>query len=308
MTSRSFGSGLARPDADLAEAGFRVVRGDPRHDLRTLEPLLAEAVGWIAGIGPVTDRHISAAPRLTVLARYGAGVDAVDLVAARRRGIVVTHAPGANTEAVADHTVALMLAALRHVVEGDRLVRSGQWPPLRGRELGALTVGLIGFGRIGQAVSRRVTAFGSRLIVADPVLEPAAATAAGVELLPAEQLLLEADVVSLHVPGGRMVLDAGAVSTMAPGAVVVNTSRADVVDERALAVALREGRLGAVASDVVDAEQGGGGPLLEAPRTVLTPHCAGLTTESVDRLGTVTAGDVLRVLRGEAPRFPVPSG
>ncbi|MFE7861455.1 NAD(P)-dependent oxidoreductase, partial [Streptomyces sp. NPDC057403] len=163
VTSRSFSDG----DLDLVEraarAGHRILRGPAHHDLDELPSLLHGADAWIAGTGPVTEAHLAAAPKLKVVARYGVGTEAVDLAAARERGIPVTNTPGANADAVADHAVGLMLAALRFVPDGDRRVRAGDWGVRRGRELGAATVGIVGFGRIGQGVARRLSGFGSRV-------------------------------------------------------------------------------------------------------------------------------------------------
>ena len=135
VTSRSFGSGKNDYSAQLAALGHQVVSGSPNHDLEALTADLADTDAWIAGTGPVTGAHLDRAPALKVIARYGVGVDAVELDAAAARGIVVTNTPGANSGAVADHTVALLLAAARQVAEGDRRVRRGDWRAIRGREL-----------------------------------------------------------------------------------------------------------------------------------------------------------------------------
>ena len=164
-----------------------MLTGPPDHNLTALAPLLADADGWIAGTGPVTEAHLALAPHLRVVARYGVGVDAVDLAAAASRGIVVTNTPGANSGAVADHALALILSALRGVAAGDRRVRAGTWTVQRARELGGLTVGVIGFGRIGRGVAERLSGFGCRVLASDPYLPDAAIAAAGAEpVTPAE--------------------------------------------------------------------------------------------------------------------------
>ena len=205
VTSRSFATTDASPRLELEAAGLDVVRADPRHDLAELSRLLPEAVAWIAGTSPVTDPMLALGPRLRVLARYGVGYDAVDVAAATRRGLWVTTTPGANTEAVADLTVALLLDALRHVSAGVEAVRRGEWSARRGRELGALTVGLLGFGRIGQAVARRVLSFGASVVAVDPQLSVCPMD--GVELADLPALAARCDVVSLHAPGGAVLLD-----------------------------------------------------------------------------------------------------
>jgi D-3-phosphoglycerate dehydrogenase / 2-oxoglutarate reductase len=308
VTTRSFGAGDADPAGVLAAAGLRVVPGPVDHDPAALAELLGDAVAWIAGTAPITARHLDFAPRLRVVARYGTGVDAVDLHAARARGIVVTNTPGANAEAVADHTVALMLAALRHVVDQDQAVRAGRWQAQPGRELGALTVGLVGFGAVGRGVARRLAGFGATVLVHDPYVAPDELHTAGVQPAPElAALAARAQLVSLHLPGGggRPVVDAAFLAHLPAGAVLVNTARGDLVDEAAVAAALAEGRLGAAAVDVLASEPAAASPLLDAPNTIVTPHAAGQTVEAIDRMGMTAAEEVVRVLVGEAPLHPV---
>jgi D-3-phosphoglycerate dehydrogenase len=310
VTARSFGSGDADPATLLRKAGLRVARADPAHDHAALEETLSAAVAWIAGTSPVDARHLAAAPKLKIVARHGTGYDAVDLAAAARRGVLVTNTPGANAEAVADHTVGLMLAALRHLVAGDRASREGVRPVLRGRELGALTVGIVGFGYIGRAVARRLTGgFGSRVLAYDPYIAPERAREGGVEPVgDLSGLARAADVLTLHMPGGGgAVVDAAFLRHMRPGAVLINTARGDLLDEEAVAGALAEGRLAAAAVDVLGSEPATSSPLLDAPNTIVTPHVAAQTTQAIDRMGMMAAEEVVRVLAGAAPRHPVPT-
>ena len=308
VTSRSFGSGDANPVGLLEDAGLEVVRADTGHDHEALKEPLAEAVAWITGTAPVESRHLDMAPRLKVVARYGAGTDAVDVAAASERDIVVTNTPGANTEAVADHALGLMLAALRHVVEGDRAVRQGEHPSLRGRELGSLTIGLVGFGNIGRALTHRLkNGFGSRVLVYDPYISPEQVEEAGAE--PVDELpdLASAvDLLSLHLPGGAGVLiDEALLGKIRPGMTLINTARGDLLDEEAVAEALADGRLGAVAMDVLASEPATESPLLDAPNTVITPHISAQTTEAIDRMGMGAAEEVVRVISGEKPHNQV---
>jgi len=243
------------------------------------------------------------------VARYGTGYDSVDLEAAAGRNVVVTNTPGANVESVADHAVGLMLAALRHLVEGDRAVREGTHPSFRGRELGALTVGIVGFGNIGRAVARRLTGgFGSRVVAYDPYVsadrvEETPGVEAAEEL---SALAALADVLSLHMPGGgRPLVDAGFIEGMKRGAILVNTARGGLLDEEAVAAALSDGRLGGAAVDVLASEPAFASPLLGAPNTIVTPHVAAQTDEAIDRMGLWAAQEVVRVLAGERPLYPV---
>lgn len=310
VTSRSFSSGSRDLVGELEAVGATVVRGPADHDLLTLRSLLHGSIGWIAGTGPVTAAHLDAAPHLRVLARYGVGVDAVDLRAAAAHGVVVTNTPGANSDAVADHAVGLLLAGLRGIPAGDRRVRAGRWTVSRGRELGSLTVGVVGFGRIGRGVARRLQGFGARILAYDPAVQDAQVLAAGAEPATLAELPVRCDVVSLHAPGGRTLVDAEWLRDCRAGLVLVNTARADLVDELALAEALRGNRLGAYAADTLAAESAGEpSPLLAADladRVVVTPHLGAQTVEAVDRMGSLAVADVLAVLAGSAPTHPVP--
>lgn len=310
VTSRSFGSGDADPEGLLRAAGAGVVRTDPGHDHDALAEPLAGATAWIAGASPVDERHLAAAPNLKILARYGSGYDAVDLAAATRLGVLVTNTPAVNVEAVADHAVGLMLAALRHLIEADRASRDGTHPSLRGRELGALTVGVVGFGHIGRAVARRLTrGFGTRVLAYDPFVRPESVREAGAEpVADLRTLAPEADVLTLHLPGGAgTIVDSGFLGAVRPGAVLVNTARGDLVDEAAVASALSMGRLSAAAVDVLVSEPAADSPLLRAPNAIVTPHVAAQTVEAIDRMGMGAAEEVVRALSGEEPLHPVPS-
>jgi D-3-phosphoglycerate dehydrogenase len=309
VTSRSFSDG----DLDLvdraAHAGHRIMRGPAHHDLAELRALLHGADAWIAGTGPVTDAHLAAAPKLKIIARDGVGYEAVDLAAAAARGIPVTNTPGANADAVADHAVGLMLAALRTIPDGDRRVRTGDWSVRRGRELGAATVGIVGFGRIGQGVAKRLSGFGPRLLASDPYGPADVMRDAGAEPTALDDLFRTADVITLHAPGGQRLVDAARLSGIRPGTVLVNTARPDLVDEATLALALGDGTLAAYAADTLDGDTAGSAsPLLTAEladRVIVTPHLAAQTTQAVDNMGRMSLDDVIAVLHGDEPAHPV---
>ncbi len=308
-TSRSFSDGDVDLVARARDAGHEIVRGPAHHGLAELAPLLATAEGWIAGTGPVSDEHLAAAPHLRIVARYGVGTEAVDIAAAERRGIPVTNTPGANADAVADHATGLMLAALRHIPDGDRRVRAGDWSVRRGRELGAATVGIVGFGRIGQGVARRLSGFGPRLLASDPFVPAETIAAHGAEAVELDELFRTADLVTLHAPGGQVLVDAARLRDIPSGAIIVNTARPDLVDETALADALRDGRLAAYAADTLAGDTAASAsPLLAADladRVTVTPHLGAQTTQAVDNMGSLSLADVLAVLSGGAPAHPV---
>ena len=309
VTSRSFSDGDLDLVARAAHAGHRIMRGPSHHDLAEMRPLLHGADAWIAGTGPVTEEHLAAAPKLKIIARYGVGYEAVDLDAAASRGIPVTNTPGANANAVADHALALILAALRTIPDGDRRVRAGDWSVRRGRELGAATVGIVGFGRIGQGVAKRLSGFGPRILASDPFLAADVIRAAGAEPADLDELFRTADIITLHAPGGQRLVDADRLDGVRPGTVLVNTARPDLVDEAALASALRDGILAAYAADTLDGDTAAGdSPLLAADladRVIVTPHLAAQTTQAVDNMGSVSLDDVIAVLRGDEPAHPV---
>lgn len=309
VTARSFSSGDVDVESRLTGAGLDVVRGDPAHDLEALRPHLERAVAWVAGAKGVSAEHLAAAPHLRVLARYGVGVDAVDLAAAAERGVLVTNTPGANSAAVAEHALALLLAALRHVVDGDAGVRRADWSVVRARQLSSLTVGVLGFGRVGRALCAHLLALGCRVLAADPFVDEGAVRAAGAEPVAAVEIAGACDAVSLHAPGERAVVDAAWLAGARRGLLLVNTARAALVDEDAVAAALRSGVLASYAGDDVGAGAGErDSPLLAADlagRVVLTPHSGAQTVEAVDGMGVGAVENVLAVLEGRSPPDPV---
>jgi len=305
VTSRSFSTGASDVERRLVDAGLLVARGPATHELAALTPMLSDAVAWVAGTGPVTAEHLDRAPGLRVVARYGVGVDAVDLAAARARGIVVTNTPGANSDAVADHTVALLLAALRGVVAGDRRVRAGDWRVERSREVASLRVGLIGVGRIGRGVARRLAGFDAVVCGIDPHVTDEELAALGI-VSGADAIPADVDVACLHTPGPGLIVDAEWIARARPGLILVNTARGSLVDEHAVAEGLRQGQLAAYATDTLAAEGGiVTSPLLDqdiADRVVVSPHWAAQTVEAVDRMGSMAVDSVLDVLAGRVPR------
>lgn len=312
VTSRSFSSGSLDLVARLAAADLEVVRGPVDHDLESMRPLLGNAVAWIAGTAPVTADHLVLAPQLRVLARYGVGTDAVDLAAAASAAIPVSNTPGANSEAVAEHAVALALAAVRGVPAADRRIRRGDWGVTRGRQLAGSTAGVVGFGRIGRAVAHRLAALGCTVLVHDPFIPDEQVREAGHEPTSLERISSACTLVSLHAPGGAVLVGPVWVETCVQGQVVVNTARAGLVDEDAIAAGLRAGRLGAFAGDTLRTESAGAdsSPLLDpdlSDRVVLTPHLGAQTVEAVDLMGSMAVDNVMAVLAGGDPVHPVTS-
>lgn len=248
---------------------------------------------------------LDACRRLRVVGRLGVGLDNIDVPACAARGIEVVPATGANALAVAEYVIATAMALLRGAYASSADVADGRWPRAAlsaGREIAGKTLGLVGFGDIGRTTARLATALGMRIVGHDTVLPPADAAwrEARAEPLALDELVARADVVSLHVPltaATRGLIGASRIAAMRPGAVLVNTSRGGIVDETALAAALRSGHLGGAALDVFEHEPlPAGSPLAGAPRLLLTPHIAGLTLESNMRVSTMIADRVLAFL------------
>lgn len=247
--------------------------------------------------------ELTAMPRCRFIQQAAVGYDIIDTEAAAELGIAVAHATGYNRESVADMVVMGAIALLRNVPRSDRRIRAGEWIDRTrvGRELGACTVGIVGVGNIGTAVASRMRAFGARIIYHDI----AARGVSGAEPVSLEELLDRADVVTVHVPlddATRGLMGAAEFARMREGAVFINTSRGPVVDQAALADALRGGRLRGAYLDVFEVEPlPEGSPLREMDNVLMTPHAGAFTVEAADRLRNAVEINVRRVLAGRQP-------
>ncbi len=256
-----------------------------------------------------------AVPTAKIFANYAVGFDNIDLSAAKARGVTVTNTPDVLTETVAEHTVALALALVRRVAEGDRFVRAGRydgWAPslLLGTDLTGKAAGLLGAGRIGGRVAHRLArGFGMRILYYDLKRSDALERDYGAEFRPTpEEVLAEADLVSVHVPltpATKHLIDARRLSLMKKTAYLVNTSRGPVVDETALVAALRAGEIRGAALDVFEEEPKTAPGLAELENVVLTPHIASATEETRAKMGEVAASNILDFFAGKKPRNAV---
>jgi lactate dehydrogenase-like 2-hydroxyacid dehydrogenase len=278
---------------------------------------LRAAVGEADALCPtVTDRIgadviEAAGPRLKLIANYGVGFEHIDLAAARARGIVVTNTPGVLTDATADLAMALLLGVARRVAEGDAFVRSGQWhgwrpTQLLGAQVSGQALGLVGFGRIAQAVARRAQrGFGMRILAWSPRLDPAGPFEVPVTVCASlEALLAESDFVSLHCPSNpqtRHLIDATRLAQMRPSAFLVNTARGNVVDEAALVEALRERRIAGAGLDVYEREPALAAGLAALPNALLLPHLGSATRETRLAMGMRAVRNLDAYFAGEAP-------
>jgi len=283
------------------------IRLEPKTGPRSadeLRNLLDDSVAVIASTDPFDAQTFESHKRLKVIARTGVGVDSIDMAAATRAGVAVVTTPGANEETVADHTLALMLAVTRRVVEQDRAIRDHRWErtgEFLPRDLFESTVGLIGSGNIGRAVIRRLLAFRSNILVADPGLSVAPE---GAKLVDLDTLMSRSDVVSLHVPlldQTRGLIGADQLALMRPSAVLVNCSRGHIVDEEALGHALDTGRLAGAALDVFASEPPFDSDLISVPNLILTPHVGGLSDRSVAAMTQRASRAVIETLSGGRP-------
>jgi D-3-phosphoglycerate dehydrogenase len=265
--------------------------------------------GYIAGLDTIDRRVINAADCLRVIARYGVGVDSVDLEAAREKGIVVTNTPGANSGSVAELAIGLLLALARNMVSAALATKSGSWPRLAGLSLEGKTIGLIGLGAVGRQVARRLAGFDCHILAYDPLVPESRATGLGVRMLPMEEVIAQADFLSLHCPLNdqtRALVNAELIKKMKTGAFLINTARGELVDEVALLQALKNGKLKGAALDVfVNQPPAADNALLALPQVIATPHMGAHTDGATNAMGWRALEDCLAVLRGEKPTCPV---
>jgi D-3-phosphoglycerate dehydrogenase len=293
---RAHGCQLVHADLDWTLGDGHVSEG------RAIELLQGVDAAIISSL-PLTERVLAGAGALKVVAVRGVGYDSVDVDAATARGIPVLIAPG-FTESVADYTFALMLAVMRRVAWADRLVRAGRWEVLVSADIFGKTLGIVGLGRIGKAVARRARGFDMSVLATDVVQDAAFAQRYGVTYVPLPELLQRADIVSLNAPlsrDTRQLIDAPALRLMKPTAVLINTARGGLVDEQALALALREQRLAGAGLDVFDEEPLRQNPFAGLDNVVLSPHLAAYSREGLRATGMLAAQGVVAALARKSP-------
>ncbi len=301
----------------LADEGLETLRTGAQVTLATglSAAELLEKVRTVDGLlvrskTKVTAALIAAAPRLKVIGRVGTGVDNIDLTAATHRGVVVVNAPYGNTVSVAEHSLALLLALARHLPQADSSMRGGRWEKtsLEGTQIRGKVLGLVGLGRVGVAVARRALGFEMKVLAHDAFVTPERAAQMGVTWVPLDELLAASDFVSLHLPDTeqtRGLIGDQALARMKPGAYLINCARGSLVDESALIRALDSGQLAGAGLDVFSREPLPDCALLHHPRVILTPHLAGSTAEAQRDSAVEVARQVLAVLDGEVPEYPV---
>jgi D-3-phosphoglycerate dehydrogenase len=281
--------------------------GDLSHD--ALVEILAGASGWIVGHARVTRQLLEALPDLQIISRRGVGYERVDLAAATDLGRVVTIAAGGNDASVADHTIALMLAVGRRLRESQQRMIDDDWSILMGSDLCEKTVGLVGLGRIGKSVVKRLAGFDCKVLVHTPHPDADYARTSGVQFVDLPELLARSDYVSLHAPltpQTRFLIDARAINAMKPTAILINTARGGLVEDAHLLDALRAGRLAGAGLDVYLSESDPSAKavsqaLLNLPNVIGTPHAAASSREGLDRTNMVAARAIVAVLDGDTP-------
>lgn len=293
---------------ELATLGVKIVQG-PGVTAGEIVQIAGKSAAILAGSGPKFDREVLAQlAACRAIVRYGVGTETIDLAAATELGIAVANVPEYCVEEVATHTLALILACARKLLAGYQDAVAGRWQVVGVRPLFSTEnqmLGLVGMGRIGQAVARKARAFGFQILVFDPYVTAASLQELGVSRVDLDELLSRSDVVSLHAPDTaetHHIIDAAALKQMKATAFLINASRGGLVDESALVIALDKGQIAGAALDVFENEPvSADHPLLKSERCLVTPHMAWYTEESIERMRRLACREVVRVLSGHLP-------
>ena len=312
IESKPFCAFDPKPMEQLKSAGLSVVdlRGSGVGQAVFVEALKRTDIILCGNDLQVDSTVLDRAPRLRAIAKQGAGLDTVDIAAATRRGIPVFHTPGANNQAVADHTFAMILCLARRIIYCDRSLRERRWEhtKIMGLEIWNKTLGLMGLGAIGRCVAVRAKGFQMKVLAHDPFWPEAFAREHGIERVSVEELLRGSDIVSLHAPltpENRGLINAATLKLMKPTALLINAARGGLVDEADLYHALKSGVIAGAGIDVFEKEPPGDSPLLELDNVVLTPHTAAFTYEGMNNMSVSIVEQVIDFCNGKKPKFTV---
>jgi len=302
ISSRSFSTGNLDLNKILIDSGCEIRKISNSHDLAEISSDLANAVAWIAGVAPITSEMLDLAPNLKIISRYGVGVDSVDLLAAKDHGVLVANTPGANSNAVAELALSLIFSAARNILVSNINVRSDNWSAIRGKEINGMVVGVVGYGKIGRLVANKLRLLGAKVLVYDPyVSDPA--------IVDLSLINKSAELVTLHSPGTEQIITSDWINNAPNGQILINTARANLIDEISLASGLRSGKISFFAADSISTETSGKeSPLLDsdlADKTLFTPHIGGQTESAVDLMGSMAVENVLSILAGKPLRNEV---
>lgn len=318
LTTTSFQDTPGEHQEILEKSGLEFVRArGPLSESQMLE-LAGQFDAFLCGDDAITPAVIDKSlPRLKIIAKYGIGVDKINVDYASEKNIPVLFTPGVNHTTVAEHTFGLMLSLTKHFPDEVAETRAGRWTRMTGNELLSKRLGILGLGRIGKEVAVRAKAFGMRISAYDPYFDETFAKAHDIQKASSMQEVLEnSDVLSLHLfltEETHNMINAECIKTLPKGAIIINCARGELVDSTAVAAALESGELGGYGADVLDQEPPPADhPLLKAPRCVITPHVASRTYESVVRQGTMAIKNLLLGLAGQAPlaqvnKAPIPA-
>jgi D-3-phosphoglycerate dehydrogenase len=299
ISSRSFSTGKLDLDKILKDSGCETRKISTTHEISEISSDLKDAVAWIAGVAPITTEMLDLAPNLRIISRYGVGVDSVDLGAAKKHGVLVANTPGANSNSVAELALSLMFSAIRNLSEANANVRSNNWKAIRGKEINGMVIGVVGYGKIGRLVANKLSLLGAKVLVNDPyVSDPA--------IVDLSVINKTAELVTLHSPGDEQIITNKWINDAPKGQIIINTARANLVDESALVDGLRSGKIGFFAADSISSEvTGSASPLLDddlIDKTLFTPHIGGQTNDAIDLMGSMAVENVLAVLAGKPLR------
>jgi len=310
VTARSFAASAIAKEV-LEKENYEITFNPYGRTLteQELVELIPGTAGLIAGLDEVTEKVIAAGqPTLKIIARYGVGYNNVDLNAARKYGVAVTITPGANNISVAELAMGLMLATARNIARIDALVRQGSWQRVKGVELNQKVLGVIGLGSIGSEVAKRASAFNMQILAYDKYVRQDMIEKYGVRYVTLDELLVQSDFISLHAPALPEtvgMINKEKLRMMKSTAVLINTARGDLIVEEDLCTALTEHWIAAAALDAFVHEPLENSPLCKLENVVLTSHIGANTAESADRMGSMAAKEVVRVLSGGVPQNSV---
>ena len=299
ISTRSFSTGNVDLFKLLNDSGCEVRKISTNHDVNEIKPDLNDAVAWIAGVAPITDEMLSLAPNLKIISRYGVGVDAVDLESAKKRGVLVANTPGANSNSVAELALAHILSALRKLPISNSNVRALDWSPIRGQEINGLIIGVVGYGKIGRLVAHKLSLLGAKILIYDPFVTD-------VQTVDLDTLNKKSQLVTLHTPGNKVIINRLWIDKAPVGQIIINTARANLINESDVAEGLRSNKLSFYAADSISNENSlSQSPLLSsdlASKTLFTPHLGAQTIEAIDLMGSMAVENVLAVLANKPVR------
>lgn len=302
---------------DLAEEGIEILREQVMVDVQTglsEDELVATIENYDALLvrsgTQVTERVIEAGKRLRFIGRAGAGVDNIDMNAATKRGIIVANAPEGNTLAATEHTMAMMLSLCRNTPQANASMQAGEWKRTKfiGVELNEKTLGVVGLGRIGREVAKRAASFDMRIIGYDPFITAEKAAAMGIVAMSLDDLFKQADIITVHTPlikETRHIVNSQTINTMKNGVRIINCARGGIIDEKALAEAVKSGKVAGAAIDVFEEEPPKDSPLIGVPGIITTPHLGASTVEAQKNVSISIARQCLEVLGGGSARYVV---